>query len=100
MFKKKIPLPVQLDRWFTDTKSVEELRAVLGSDSFQTAVATLKSMAAPSFATLSNSETNSLRHAWYAGYCDFITDLQKLTKLPINNQIETNTEWTHIHPNQ
>jgi hypothetical protein len=100
MFKKKTPLPVPLDRWFTDIKAVEDLRAIIDSESFQTAVATLKSMAAPTFATLSDGDTNSLRHAWYAGYCDFVADLQKLTKLPVKNYNETNTEWTHIQQNQ
>lgn len=99
MFKKKIALPVPLDRWFNDIKSVEELRAVLESESFQTAVAILKEISGPSHATLSNADDNNLRLAWYAGYRDAFTDLAKLTKFPSTTTPTTNTEWTHIMPN-
>jgi len=99
MFKKKIALPVPLDRWFNDIKSVEELRAVLESESFQTAVAILKEISGPSHATLSNADDNNLRLAWYAGYRDAFTDLAKLTKFPSTTTPTTNTEWTHITPN-
>lgn len=100
MFKKKIPLPVPLDRWFNDIKSVEELRQILDSPAFQTAVATLKEISGPTNATLSTPETNSLRLAWYAGYRDAFSDLAKLTKLPTTITPTTNTEWTHITPKQ
>ena len=99
MFKKKTPLPIPLDRWFNDIKSVEELRQILDSPAFQTAVATLKEISGPTNATLSTPEANSLRLAWYAGYRDAFTDLAKLTKLPTNPTTTTNTEWTHITPN-
>ncbi len=98
MFKKKIPLPVPLDRWFNDIKAIDELRQILGSDAFQTAVAILKEISGPTNATLSSSENNNLRLAWYAGYRDAFTDLEKLTKIPARTATTTNTEWTHISP--
>jgi hypothetical protein len=100
MFRKKIALPVPLDRWFKDIKSVEELREILESDSFQTAVAILKEISGPTHATLADSDNNSLRLAWYAGYRDAFSDLSKLTKFPSTPTTSTtNTEWTHIVPN-
>jgi len=95
MLKKKISVPIPLNRWFNDVKAVEELRAVLDSEAFQTAVAILKDAAAPSYSALANGETNNLRLAWYAGYGDFVKDLQKLTKLPTTQQ-QSLEEWTHI----
>lgn len=95
MRQKKISTPIPLNRWFNDIKAVEELRSLLDSEAFQTAVAILKDAAAPSYATLADSETNNLRLSWYAGYGDFVKDLQKLTKLPATQQQSTE-EWTHI----
>lgn len=95
MLRKKITLPVPLNRWFNDVKAVEELRAVLDSEPFQTAVAILKESASPTYGSLSDTETNNLRLSWYAGYVDFAKDLQKLTKLPSTQQ-QTLEEWNHI----
>jgi hypothetical protein len=95
MLKKKISVPIPLNRWFNDVKAVQELRDLLESEAFQTAVAILKDAAAPTFATLANNETNNLRHSWYAGYGDFVKDLHKLTKLPATQQ-QSLEEWTHI----
>lgn len=101
MASKKIPLPIPLDRWFNDIKAVEELRVTLDSDAFQTAVAILKEISGPTHATLSSSDDNNLRLAWYAGYRDAFSDLFKLTKFPATTRTQTtNTEWTHITPNQ
>lgn len=94
MASKKIPLPVPLDRWFKDIKSIDELRTLLASEAYQTAAATLKEVAGPSFSSL--SADNNLRHAWYAGYRDAFADLEKLTKLPATTANQTNTEWMHI----
>lgn len=95
MRQKKISTPIPLNRWFNDIKAVEELRDLLESEAFQTAVAILKDAAAPSYATLADGETNNLRLSWYAGYGDFVKDLQKLTKLPTTQQ-QVLEEWTHI----
>lgn len=95
MPQKKINVPIPLNRWFNDIKAVEDLRLLLESEAFQTAVAILKDAAAPSYSTLSNGDLNNLRHAWYAGYGDFVKDLQKLTKLPTTQQ-QSLEEWTHI----
>jgi hypothetical protein len=95
MRQKKISVPTPLNRWFNDIKAVEELRDLLDSEAFQTAVAILKDAAAPSYATLADGETNNLRLSWYAGYGDFVKDLQKLTKLPATQQ-QSIEEWTHI----
>ena len=95
MRANKITVPVPLSRWFNDIKAVEDLRSVLDSEAFQTAVAILKDAAAPTYSTLANGELNNLRLAWYAGYGDFVKDLQKLTKLPTTQQ-QSLEEWTHI----
>lgn len=100
MMKKKTALPIPLDRWYNDIKAVEELRTILDSEAFQTAVAILKEISGPTHASLSNADDNNLRFAWYAGYRDAFADLQKLVKFPHTPQQQTtNTEWTHITPN-
>ena len=95
---KKVALPIPIDRWFRDVKRIEELRAVLDSEAFQTAVAILKDTAGPTFGSVAGDEKiNSNRHAWYAGYRDAFSDLHKLTKLQGDNQPNvTPEEWNHI----
>ena len=97
---KTVTPPVSVVRWFNDTKAVQDLRQVLEEEFFQRAVATLKEIAGPSFGTLQDNDTNSLRHAWYAGYRDAFNDLSKLTKLPDTNSQKTGPthpdQWTHI----
>ncbi len=96
---KEVPLPIPLDRWLTDVKRVTELREVLASEAFQTATAILKEIARPSYGTLTpEPQSNSQRHAWYAGYCDALTDLHKLTRVRESKQTNHNIaeEWTHI----
>ena len=94
----KTPLPIPLNRWFKDVKKVEELRNILESETFQTAAATLKESAGPTFGSVTaDSATNSTRHAWYAGY----RDLHKLTKLKdTNNSKPRLEEWMHIQTPQ
>lgn len=99
MATKKIPLPIPLERWYNDIKAIEELREMLDSEALQTAIAILKEISGPSHATLSSSDDNNLRLAWYAGYRDAFTDLAKLAKFPTTTKTQaTNTEWTHIIP--
>lgn len=96
---KNIPLPIPLDRWLTDVKRVTELREILDTETFQTAAAILKEIARPSYGTLTaEPQSNSQRHAWYAGYCDALNDLHKLTRMRESKQPNQNTaeEWTHI----
>jgi len=89
--------PIPIDHWFKDLASVESLRDVLDNAAFKQAVAILKEIGGPSFGTLQDNDTNSLRHAWYAGYRDAFNDLQKLTKLPVNeNKNIQPDEWLHI----
>ena len=97
---KEIPLPIPLDRWFTDVKRIEELRTVLDSEAFQTATATLKEVAGPTYGSVSADATsNSNRLSWYAGYRDAFNDLHRLTtpKQKPNTQPE---EWSHIQTPQ
>ena len=97
MPKKQITPPVPLDHWFKNAAAIAELRAILESDVFQKATATLKEIAGPSFNTLQDESGNAQRHAWYAGYRDALNDLHKLAHPPADKQ---NTiipdEWTHI----
>ena len=99
---KEIPLPIPLDRWFTDVKRIEELRKVLDSEALQTAFAVLKEVAGPTHGSVSpDPATNSNRLSWYAGYRDAFNDLYKLTRIqgnkPNPHQAE---EWTHIQTPQ
>jgi len=95
---KKVTPPITLDRWFRDLQKVDELRNILNKESLQTAVAILKEIAGPTFASLQNPESNSQRLAWYAGYRDAFNDLEKLTKSPEHNtgNLSSLDEWTHI----
>ena len=95
---KHATAPIKIERWFQDVKSVEELRETLKNESFQQAIAILKEVAGPSFASLQSGEADAQRLAWYAGYRDAFNDLEKLTKLPDNTRSNTTTlnEWTHI----
>lgn len=98
---KKIPLPVPLDRWFSDVKKVEELRTILESETFQEATATLKESAGPTYGSIAqDAGTNSTRHAWFAGYRDAFSDLHKLTKVQGDKPDTTPQEWTHIQTPQ
>jgi len=96
MSKNKKTLPVDLDAWFNDMSSVEELREIVNSETFQKAAATLKEAAGPSFSSLAqNPEQNALRMAWYAGYRDAFTDLAKMTKFPVSKN-KAPEEWDHV----
>ena len=98
---KKVALPIPVDRWFKDVKRIEELRTVLDSEAFQTAVAILKDTAGPTFGSVVGDEkVNSNRHAWYAGYRDAFSDLHKLTKVQGDKPDTTPQEWTHIQTPQ
>ena len=99
---KDIPFPIPLDRWFKDVKRVEELRTVLDSEAFQTASATLKEITGPSYGTIgTDSNANSNRLSWYAGYRDAFEDLHKLTNFRNEKQTSHQAEeWTHIQTPQ
>lgn len=96
------PLPIPLNRWFNDPKKVTELRAIVESETFQSAAATLKEIAGPTNSTVSSDPSeNSHRHAWYAGYRDAFSDIHKLTVLKGQNQQPTQPEeWKHIQTPQ
>jgi len=97
---KKITLPVPLDRWFSDAKRIDELRTILGMETLQEAIATLKEVAGPTYANIGGEDSaDRARHAWYAGYRDAFNDLHKLTKFKKETPKHTE-EWTHIQPTQ
>ena len=97
---KEIPLPIPLDRWFTDVKRIEELRKVLDSEALQTAFAVLKEVAGPTHGSVSpDPATNSNRLSWYAGYRDAFNDLHKLTKTK-GKAPEQPEAWSHIQTPQ
>ena len=90
--------PIAVSIWFKDLAAVQELRETLQKSSFQQAVAILKEIAGPTFNTLQQTDQDSQRLAWYAGYRDAFNDLEKLTKLPEDKRTNTTTlnEWNHI----
>ena len=95
-----VALPVPLERWFNDTQTIEELRAILASPAFQAAAATLKEIAGPTYGNIApDPTTNSNYYAWYAGYRDGINDLHKLTKTK-GRAPEQPEAWSHIQPPQ
>ena len=95
---KDITLPVPLDRWFRDVKRIEKLRAILDDPTLQEAIATLKEVAGPTYATVTTDDSSNLnRLAWYAGYRDAYNDLHKLTKLKGETPKQLD-EWPHIQP--
>jgi len=89
-------LPVKLSQWYGDISSVEELREIIASPVFQTAVMTLKEAAGPNSSALSDDPVKSaMRLSWYAGYRDAFSDLEKLTKFPAKKSADME-EWDHI----
>ena len=98
---KTISLTISLDLWFKDAKKIDELRTILGSETFQTAIATLKETAGPTNGGIAgDSFSVSQRYAWYAGYRDAFNDLHKLTKYRTNNKPAVQEEWNHIQTPQ
>ena len=94
---KKITPPIPLDHWYGDKAAVDELGEILKSPSFQKAGAVLKEIAGPSFNTLQDEHSNSVRHACYAGYRDAFNDLHKLSKIQTTQSTNPHSdEWTHI----
>ena len=95
--KKKPTVPIKLEYWFNDLKSVTRLRELLGDPALQQAIAILKEAAGPTVTSLDDDpHANSQKLAWYAGYRDAFNDLEKLTQQPsatTNNQTD---EWTHL----
>jgi len=96
--KKKPTVPIKLEYWFNDLKSVTRLRELLGDPALQQAIAILKEAAGPTVTSLDDDpNANSQKLAWYAGYRDAFNDLEKLTQQPStttnNNQTD---EWTHL----
>ena len=95
--KKPPAVPVKLELWFKDLKSVTRLREIVDDPVFQTAVATLKEAAGPTVTSIgSDPNENSQRFSWYAGYRDSFNDLEKLTHRPSTTKTNQPDEWTHL----
>ena len=92
------PIQVRLKELLQqDVKKVDELRGVLESEAFQTAAATLKEVAGPTYGTIGTDVAgNSNRLSWYAGYRDAFEDLHKLTSFKGDKQTYQPEEWNHI----
>jgi hypothetical protein len=95
--KKKLVVPVKLEWWFNDLKSVSRLREILADPALQQAIAILKEASGPTVTSIgTDPQENSHKLSWYAGYRDAFNDLEKLTKQPNSSQQPTIDEWTHI----
>lgn len=95
------PLPTphkSLNRWYSSTVLVEQLKGIVEQESFRVAVAVLKNATKPTFRTTTrlSAEENAARFAWYAGYCDALDDLEKLGSVPASKNQPEPEEWTHI----
>lgn len=94
---KKIAVPIKLERWFNDIKSVTHLQELIEDPVFQQAVAILKEASGPTVTALDpDPQANSHKLAWYAGYRDAFNDLEKLTQRPSTTRINQPDEWTHL----
>jgi len=94
MFANKPVTPITIDRWFNDPQSAPRLRELIENPYFELAAATLLSASRPTFSNLGDTERNSQRQAWLAGYHDFLNDLVKLTKQPTARDSKLE-EWNH-----
>lgn len=95
MFFDKPALPKSIAHWFADPILVTRLREIISDPVFQTACATLTEQAQPTFSNVVNSSNNNELRCWLAGYTDFVRDLTKLTKVPVDKREQAN-EWAHI----
>lgn len=94
---KKIAVPIKLERWFNDIKSVAHLQELIDDPVFQQAVAILKEASGPTVTALdTDPQANSHKLAWYAGYRDAFNDLEKLTRRPSTHKPNQPDEWTHL----
>jgi hypothetical protein len=95
--KKKTTVPVKLEHWFNDLKSVTRLREIIDDPSLQQAIAILKEASGPTVTSLdTDPQANSHKLAWYAGYRDAFNDLEKLTHRPSTTKTNQPDEWTHL----
>tara|TARA_R110002020_G_scaffold25691_1_gene83424 strand:- start:2467 stop:2778 length:312 start_codon:yes stop_codon:yes gene_type:complete len=95
--KKKPAVPVKLEWWFKDIKSVSRLREIIDDPVLGQAIAILKEAAGPTVTSIgTDPQENSHKLSWYAGYRDAFNDLEKLTRPPNSGQQPTIDEWTHI----
>lgn len=91
-----IPVDVNLASWFREGNA-GSLKDLLFQEMFRKAEAILKENARPTRAGVRDTETNSLNHAWFAGYCDAFRDLRRLCHAPNKTQnFDPVTEWDHI----
>ena len=95
--KKKPTVPIKLEYWFNDLKSVTRLRELLGDPALQQAIAILKEASGPTVTSLdADPQVNSHKLAWYAGYRDAFNDLEKLAHQPSTTKNNQTDEWTHL----
>jgi len=94
---KKPTVPIKLDRWFKDLKSVSRLQEIIDDPVLQQAIAILKEASGPTVTALDpDPQANSHKLAWYAGYRDAFNDLEKLTIRPSQTNPNQPDEWTHL----
>jgi len=91
-----IPLPISLERWYSDPNNAVALRELLENEAFKVAVATLSQANLPTGMATALAPSATERMAWLAGYNDFARDLVSLTKP--RNQHTDPEPWGHIRP--
>jgi len=95
--KKKTTVPIKLEHWFNDLKSVTRLKEIIDDPTLQQAIAILKEASGPTVTSLdADPQANSHKLAWYAGYRDAFNDLEKLTHRPSATKTNQPDEWTHL----
>ncbi len=95
--KKKAVVPIKLEHWFNDLKSVTRLKEIIDDPTLQQAIAILKEASGPTVTSLdADPQANSHKLAWYAGYRDAFNDLEKLTHRPSNTKTNQPDEWKHL----
>lgn len=97
MLFNKPTVPVPIEKWFSNPDAVDRLRVIVNDPYFQLACATLLAASLPTRASTMDPQRNVQLHSWLAGYGDFISDLNKLSRTPPRTRAEIQ-EWEHIAP--
>lgn len=100
---RRVEIPLTVRDWFSFPDRVTELRSIISNKTYLTAIATLKESRRPTVNAVGlDDAANSKASCYYAGYCDALDDIAKLSQ---NNPqfSKPNTElksWDVNIPNQ
>lgn len=99
MIRGRVTTPPNIKHWTASESNRKRLQELLDDPVLREAAALLAAAGAPNYQSLGTPEKNNQRLCWYAGYCDFFRDLERLTAAPTGPNKQRPDEWTHIQPN-